>query len=74
MVDALKDPRTKVARSIELSNKVSKAFHSRARLAQERFTGRAQKVLTTLGTDPSAVLRLAQLGPSPASRRAPDPE
>jgi uncharacterized protein DUF3141 len=43
MADLVKDPSTKVARSIELSNKVSKAFQTRAQLAQERFTGRVQK-------------------------------
>ena len=37
------DPSTKVARSIELSNKVAKTFQTRAQLAQERFSGRIQK-------------------------------
>ena len=43
MNDTAHDPRTKLARSIELSNKVSKAFQTRAQLAQDRFTRRVQK-------------------------------
>ena len=45
MVTTANDPSTKLARSIELSRKVSKAFQTRAQLAQERFTTRVQKAL-----------------------------
>jgi len=37
------DPRAKLERSIDLSNKVAKVLQTRAQLAQERFTSRVQK-------------------------------
>ena len=37
---------THVARSYDLATKVSRVFQTRAKLAQERFTGRLQKSFT----------------------------
>ena len=56
MLGRTDDPRAKVARSIELSNKVAKVFQTRAGLAQERFTERARKAfdehLASLASQP----------------------
>jgi len=38
------EPRTKIERSIDLSNKVATVFQTRAKLAQERVTERVQRV------------------------------
>jgi pimeloyl-ACP methyl ester carboxylesterase len=43
MTTVANDPRAKVERSIDLSNKVAKVFQKRAQLAQERFITRVQK-------------------------------
>jgi len=43
MTTMANDPRAKIERSIDLSNKVAKVLQTRVQLAQERFTSRVQK-------------------------------